>query len=255
MTERFARTKLLIGQVGVQRLQQAKVAVFGAGGVGSYAVEALARSGIGKMDIIDGDRVSLTNLNRQLIALESTIGLYKAETEKRRIADINPDAQVNAINLFYSEETAGAIDFSEYDYVIDAVDTVAAKLLIIEKAKAAGTRVITCMGAGNKMDPMAFRAADINQTSVCPLARVMRRELKRRGISGVKAVYSEESPLVPLPGDPGDTKGTAGRPVPGSMAFVPSAAGLLLCAEVVKDLLKDNEKKTWGAETDGFKQD
>lgn len=237
MKNRFSRTELLIGRQGVETLRQARVAVFGAGGVGSYTIEALARSGIGALDIIDGDEVSLTNINRQLIALESTVGRSKTEVARERVLAINPDCAVRAIPLFFTAENSGMLTFSDYDYVVDAIDTVSAKLELISLAKAAGVPVITCMGAGNKLDPTAFRVADIGQTSVCPLARVMRRELKKRNITGVKAVYSTEEAICPLPSEDGDTKGTAGRPTPGSMAFVPGAAGLVLAAEVVKDLL------------------
>lgn len=236
MMNRFSRTELLIGEAGLYKLQQARVAVFGAGGVGGYAIEALARCGVGRLDIIDGDVVALTNLNRQIIALEESIGQPKAELEKRRVLQINPHAQVRAYQLFFTAENAREIPFSEYDYVIDAIDTVAGKLEIIRQAKAAGVPVISCMGAGNKLNPLAFQVADISKTSVCPLARVMRRELKNRGIENVKVVFSTEEALTPLPADVQDRKGTAGRPTPGSVSFVPSAAGLILAAEVFHDL-------------------
>lgn len=235
MADRFAREALLIGQEGVEKLRRARVAVFGAGGVGGYAIEALARSGIGALDLIDGDVVSFTNLNRQIIALTDTVGKPKVEAEKERIAGINPDCRVEALQLFFTKETA--LDFTQYDYVVDAIDTVSSKLELICRAKEAGVPVISCMGAGNKFDPTAFRVTDLSETSVCPLARVMRRELKKRGIEGVKAVWSAEEARTPLPAEEEDKKGTAGRPTPGSMAFVPGAAGLALAAEVVKDLL------------------
>jgi Dinucleotide-utilizing enzymes involved in molybdopterin and thiamine biosynthesis family 1 len=233
---RFSRTEILIGKEKLDKLRSAHVAVFGAGGVGGYVIEALARSGVGKIDIIDGDRISITNLNRQIVALESTVGEYKAEAAKARILQINPAAKVRAYNLFFDDSTADTIHFHEYDYVVDAIDTVAGKIGIIQRAKEADVSVISSMGAGNKLDATAFRVADISKTRVCPLARVMRRELKKRGIANVKVVYSEEEALTPLPAEDGDKKGTAGRPVPGSVAFVPSAAGLIIAGEVFKDI-------------------
>lgn len=237
MIHRFSREELLIGADKLDRLRKARVAVFGAGGVGGYVIEALARSGVGALDVIDGDAVSLTNINRQIIALEDTVGRSKAEVERERVLQINPECRVRAVPLFFTAENAGEIDFSGYDYVADAIDTVSSKLELIRLAKEAGVPVITCMGAGNKFDPTAFRVADIAETSVCPLARVMRRELKKRGIGQVKAVYSTEEARVPYPQEDGDLKGTAGRPTPGSMAFVPSAAGLVMAAEIVRDLI------------------
>lgn len=238
MNNRFSREELLVGAKGLERLKNARVAVFGAGGVGGYVIEALARSGVGALDLIDGDVVSLTNINRQIIALDSTIGRPKVEAERERVLEINPECKVRAVSLFFTPENDGGLDFSQYDYVADAIDTVTAKVELIRRAREAGTPVISCMGAGNKFDPTAFRVADISETSVCPLARVMRRELKRWGIENVKAVYSTEAAAVPLPAGDEDQKGTAGRPTPGSMAFVPSAAGLVMAAEIVKDLLK-----------------
>lgn len=229
MEERFSREALLIGKQGVEKLQTSKVAVFGAGGVGGYVIEALARSGIGKLAVIDGDRVSLTNMNRQILALESTLGLPKVQAAQKRIQEINPDCRVEAIELFFTGEQS--FPFSEYDYIVDAVDMVSAKLEIVRLAKEASTPVISCMGAGNKFDPTAFRVTDIEETRVCPLARIMRRELKKRGLVGVKAVWSPEEAACPEPGE-GEK-----RPTPGSMAFVPSAAGLVLASEVIKDLL------------------
>ena len=237
MIHRYSREELLIGPEGLEKLRRARVAVFGVGGVGGYVVEALARSGIGALDLFDGDRVSLTNINRQIIALESTVGKLKVEVARDRVLDIDPQCRVEARPLFFTPENAHEVDFSQYDYVADAIDTVSSKIELIRLCREAGVPVISSMGAGNKLDPTAFRVADIEKTSVCPLARVMRRELKRRGITGVKAVYSTEESLRPAVAAPGDTKGTAGRPTPGSMAFVPSVAGLILAGEIVKDLL------------------
>lgn len=239
MSDQFARTELLIGAEGMERLARARVAVFGIGGVGGYAVEALARSGIGTLDLIDHDKVSVTNLNRQIFALNSTLGKYKVDVAKERILDINPKAQVHVHKVFYLPDTAGQFDFAEYDYVIDAIDTVTGKLALIEHAQAAGTPVISAMGAGNKMDPSAFQAADIYETSVCPLAKVMRRELKKRGIRKLKVVYSKEQPLQPRAAGKeraAEKEECTSRTVPGSNAFVPSVAGLILAGEVVKDL-------------------
>lgn len=238
MDERFIREGQLIGPEGLGKLAAARVAVFGAGGVGGYVIEALARSGVGGLDIIDGDVVSLSNCNRQILALESTLGMPKARAAKARVLDINPACRVRALEMFFTAEHADGLDFSQYDYVADAIDTVASKLELIKRCKQAGTPVITCMGAGNKLDPAGFRVADIEKTSVCPLARTMRRELKKLGISGVKAVFSTEPPLPPHPAAPAETKGAAQRPVPGSMAFVPAAAGLVLASAIVGDLLK-----------------
>ena len=242
MIHRFSREELLIGKAGLEKLRQARVAVFGIGGVGSYVVEALARSGVGALDLFDSDTVALSNINRQLIALESTLGRPKVEVAKGRVLQINPACRVEARQLFFTPENAGDIDFSQYDYVADAIDTVTGKLELIRCCREAGVPVISCMGTGNKLDPTAFRVTAIEKTSGCPLARVMRRELKKRGITGVKAVWSPEEPLAPAPA-PDDQKGTAGRPTPGSMAFVPSAAGLILAGEIVKDLLGETLRK------------
>lgn len=238
MLHRFSREELLIGQEGLEKLQKARVAVFGIGGVGGHVVEALARSGVGALDLFDGDRVSLTNINRQIIALDSTVGRLKVEVAKERVLDINPDCRVEAREMFFAPENAGEVDFSQYDYVADAIDTVTSKIELIRLCREAGVPVISSMGAGNKLDPTAFRVDKIEKTSVCPLARVMRRELKKRGITGVKAVYSTEESLTPAQAQSGDEKGTAGRPTPGSMAFVPSVAGLILAGEIIKDLLE-----------------
>ena len=197
MLDQFSRTELLLGREGIERLARSRVAVFGLGGVGGYTVEALVRSGVGTLDLIDSDRVSLTNLNRQILATRRTLGQYKADAARERVLEINPEAVVYAWKQFFGPDTAGVFDFSQYDYVVDAIDTVTGKLLLIQAALAAGTRVISCMGAGNKLDPTAFRVADIYETSVCPLARVMRKELKRRGIRKLKVVYSQEPPRNP----------------------------------------------------------
>lgn len=226
---------MLFGKKAMQKLASARVAVFGIGGVGGYVVEALARSGIGALDLIDNDTVSLTNINRQIIATLETVGKYKVDIAAQRVKEINPDCAITAHKIFYLPETACEIDFINYDYVVDAIDTVAGKLAIIEKAYNCGVRVISCMGTGNKTDQTAFRVADINQTSVCPLARVMRRELKKRGITALKVVYSREEPLKPL-----ENSGEASqrREIPASCAFVPSVAGLIIAGEVIKDLIK-----------------
>lgn len=237
MLHRYSREELLIGEEGLNKLRRARVAVFGIGGVGGYVVEALARSGVGALDLFDGDTVALTNINRQIIALENTVGRPKVEVAQERVLLIDPQCRVEARQLFFSPENAGEVDFSCYDYVADAIDTVTSKIELILRCRQAGVPVISCMGAGNKLDPTAFRVAPIEKTSVCPLARVMRRELKKRGVTGVKAVYSTEEPLAPAAAQEGDVKGTAGRPTPGSMAFVPSVAGLILAGEIVKDLL------------------
>ena len=234
MSDAFSRTALLLGEDGVDRLRRARVAVFGVGGVGGYAVEALARSGVGALDLVDDDRVSITNLNRQIIALHSTIGQYKVDVAAARVLDISPDCIVRAYRTFYSPQTQAQFDFSQYDYVIDAIDTVTGKLALVMQAQAAGVPIISSMGAGNKLDPTAFEVADIYKTTVCPLARVMRRELKKRGVKRLKVVYSREEPLSPSGGDEEPEKGR--RQVPGSVAFVPSAAGLILAGEVIKDL-------------------
>jgi len=250
MLNQFSRTELLIGKDGISKLRDARVAVFGIGGVGGYAVEALVRSGVGTLDLIDDDKICLTNLNRQLHATRKTIGKYKADVAKERALDINPDIIVNVHKTFYLPETSGEFDFSEYDYVIDAIDTVTGKLMLIEEAKRCKTPVISSMGAGNKMDPTGFMVADIYETSVCPLAKVMRRELKKRGIDRLKVVYSKEKPIKPIDDQsiscrshcicpPGTKrKCTERRDIPGSNAFVPSTAGLIIAGEVVKDLLQ-----------------
>lgn len=221
------RTELLLGEDAMEKLANARVAVFGVGGVGGFAVEALARSGVGALDLIDNDTVAESNLNRQIIALHSTLGRYKTEVMRERILDINPEARVQVHNCFFLPETAQRFDFREYDYVVDAIDTVTGKIELVLQAQAAGTPIISSMGAGNKLNPAAFEVADIYKTSVCPLARVMRRELKSRGVKKLKVVYSREQPREPLVKE---------RKMPGSTAFSPSVAGLILASEVIKDL-------------------
>ncbi|MCC8196628.1 MAG: tRNA threonylcarbamoyladenosine dehydratase [Ruminococcus sp.] len=250
MLNQFSRTELLLGKDGMERLSESRVAVFGIGGVGGYAAEALARSGVGHLVLIDDDRICLTNLNRQIIATRKTVGQYKADAMKERILEINPNAEVEVRKCFYLPENADEFDFSQYSYVIDAVDTVTAKLGIIEQAQRCGVPVISCMGAGNKLDPTKFQVADIYDTKVCPLARVMRYECRKRGIRALKVVYSTEECIRPLDDMeiscrthcicPPDTKRkcTVRRDIPGSVAFVPSVAGLILAGEVVKDLVK-----------------
>lgn len=248
MLNQFSRTELLFGSDGMERLYHARVAVFGIGGVGGYTVEALARSGVGTLDLIDDDRVCLTNINRQIFATRKTVGKYKVDVARERVLDINPNTVVNTYKTFYTPETAGEFDFTQYDYVVDAIDTVTGKLELVEQAQRAGVPIISCMGAGNKLDPTAFEVADIYDTSVCPLARVMRRELKKRGVKRLKVVYSKEPAMTPIDDmaiscrthcicPPGTArKCTQRRQVPGSNAFVPSVAGLIIAGEVVKDL-------------------
>lgn len=238
-TEQFVRTQLLLGEAAMERLAQSRVAVFGIGGVGGYTVEALVRSGIGAIDLIDSDTVALSNLNRQIIATHDTVGQYKVDVMRARIAQINPACQVRVYRCFYLPQTKDAFDFHEYSYVVDAVDTVTAKLQLVMEAEAAGVPVISCMGAGNKLDPAAFEVADIYETSVCPLAKVMRRELKKRGISSLKVVYSKEPPLQPNRELLTDADPASGRrALPGSTAFTPAVAGLILASEIVKDLIR-----------------
>ena len=237
INSQFSRTALLLGEEAMRKLMRSRVAIFGIGGVGGYATEALARSGVGTFELIDRDVVSESNLNRQIIATHKTIGRSKTEVMAERIHDINPDAQVTQHKCFYLPETADQFDFTQYDYIIDAVDTITAKIEIILKAQKAGVPVISSMGAGNKLDPSKFEAADIYKTSVDPLARVMRRELKKRGVRKLKVVYSKEEPIRPLGRIEADPE--AGRKdVPGSAVFTPAAAGLLIASEVVKDLIR-----------------
>ena len=229
MNEAFARTAMLLGEAGMARLERARVAVFGIGGVGGHAAEALARSGVGALELVDADVVSPSNLNRQIVALHSTVGMPKVEVAAARIHDINPDCEVTPHRVFFSPDTADRFDFARYDYVVDAIDTVTGKVQLIVRAKAAGVPIICAMGAGNKLDPTRFEVADIHKTEVCPLARVMRRECRRRGIRDVKVVYSREEPVqIAAP--------ETGKPVPGSTAFVPAVAGLILAGEVVRDI-------------------
>ena len=237
----LTRTRLLLGDEGMEKLKNARVAVFGVGGVGGYAVEALARSGVGALDLIDDDVVAPSNLNRQIIALQSTVGKPKVEVAATRIADINPDCIVRTYRTFYTPDTAGQFDFSLYDYVIDAIDTVTGKIALVMQAQAAGTPIISSMGAGNKLDPSAFEVADIYKTSVCPLARVMRRELKKRGVKRLKVVYSREEALTPE-GEIEQDAVHKKRATPGSVAFVPAVAGLILAGEVVKDIVNNPKK-------------
>lgn len=236
MKECFERSAMLLGVEQVERLADKKVAVFGVGGVGGFVAEALARTGIGAFDLIDHDIVSVTNINRQIIATMDTIGKNKAEVMRERILSIYPEAQVTLHDCFFLPENADEFSFEEYDYVVDAVDTVTAKLEIIERAKKAGVPVISAMGAGNKLDPTQFVVTDISKTSVCPLAKVMRRELKKRGITDVKVVYSREEARTPLFEPP--TEGETRKKAPGSVAFVPSVAGLIVASEVIKDLTR-----------------
>lgn len=245
METAFCRTERVIGRENLDKLKSARVAVFGVGGVGGYVVEALARSGVGALDLIDSDEVCLSNINRQILALHSTVGRSKVEVAAERVKDINPECKVNVHPVFYLPETKEQFDFTEYDYVVDAIDTVSGKIALVEQAQAAGTPIICSMGAGNKMDPTAFRVADIYKTNVCPLAKVMRREMKKRGIKKLKVVYSEEQALSPclygeeepVRQEDGAIKAPAKRVTPGSMSFVPSVAGLILAGEVIKDLL------------------
>ena len=235
MQSQFSRTELLLGAAAMERLQNARVAIFGIGGVGGYTVEALARSGIGTLDLIDSDTVSLTNLNRQIIATHDTIGMLKVEAAKQRISAINPAAVVHVHPIFYTPETAESLDFSVYDYIIDAIDTVTGKLCIIQRAIAAGVPVISSMGTGNKLDASALQVTDISKTTGCPLARIMRKELRKRGINHLKVVYSTEEALTPV-GAEEEAAALGKRQIPGSTAFVPGAAGLILAGEVIRDL-------------------
>lgn len=248
MLNQFSRTELLLGKENMENLSKARVAVFGIGGVGGYTVEALVRSGVGAIDLIDDDKVCLTNLNRQIIATRKTVGKYKVDVMKERILDINPDCKVEVHKCFYLPETKDEFDFSRYDYVVDAVDTVTAKVQLVMEAKEKQVPIISSMGAGNKLDPAAFEVADIYKTSVCPLAKVMRRELKKRGVDHLKVVYSREPAMTPVDDmaiscrehcicPPGAVhKCTQRRAIPGSIAFVPSVVGLIIAGEVIKDL-------------------
>lgn len=247
MLNQFSRTELVFGKEAMEKLEKSRVAVFGVGGVGGYTVEALARSGVGALDIIDDDKVCLTNINRQILATRSTVGKYKVDVAKERILDINPKCEVRAFKTFYLPDTKDEFDFTEYDYIVDAIDTVTGKLELVMNAKAAGTPIICSMGAGNKVNPYMFEVADIYETSVCPLAKVMRYECRKRGIDKLKCVYSKEKPIRPLEDmsiscrencicPPGTRKCTVKRDIPGSTAFVPSVVGLIIAGEVIKDI-------------------
>lgn len=236
MKEQFFRTGMLVGEDGIARLQNARVAVFGVGGVGGYAVETLARSGIGQLDLIDNDTVSVSNLNRQIIALHSTVGMPKVEAAKQRVLDINPEAVVRTYPCFYLPETAAQFDFTQYDYVVDAIDTVTGKLSLVQQAMAVGTPIISAMGTGNKFDPTRLEITDISKTTMCPLARIMRKELRSRGIHHLTVVYSTEEPLQPQ-GAEEEMQRLGKRQIPGSTAFVPAAAGLLIASKIVRDLV------------------
>lgn len=255
MLNQFSRTELLLGKEAMERLAKSRVAVFGIGGVGGYVCEALVRSGVGAFDLIDDDKVCLTNLNRQIIATRKTVGKYKVEVMRERILEINPEADVRIHKCFFLPENAEEFAFEEYDYVVDAVDTVTAKISLVMKAQEKNIPIMSSMGAGNKLDASAFRVADIYKTRVCPLAKVMRRELKKRGVKKLKVVYSEEMPIRPIEDmasscrtncicPPGaERKCTERRAIPGSVAFVPSVAGLIIAGEVVKDLIKDCDRE------------
>ncbi len=253
MLEQFARTQLLLGKENMERLSNARVAVFGIGGVGSYVVEALVRSGIGALDLIDNDKVCLTNLNRQIIATRKTIGQYKVDVARERCLEINPDVKIHVDKTFYLPETAARFDFSQYDYIVDAIDTVTGKIQLVLEAQKAGTPIISSMGTGNKINPTLLEVADIYQTSVCPLAKVMRRELKKRGVKRLKVVYSKEKVLTPIDENKNrcDTEyqqcsgrkesHDSRRQTPGSTAFVPAAAGLIISGEIIKDLSESKD--------------
>ncbi len=235
MEPQFSRTQLLLGEEAMARLQKARVAVFGIGGVGGYTAEALVRGGVGQLDLIDSDTVSVTNINRQLFATHSTVGKQKVDVAKERLLDINPNAIITTHPVFYTPETADQFDFSQYDYIVDAIDTVTGKLCLAERAFAAKTPIISCMGAGNKLCGTAFQVTDISKTTICPLARVMRKELKKRGIAHMKVVYSTEEALTPV-GAEAEAAAIGKRQIPGSMSYIPGIAGLLLAGEVIQDL-------------------
>lgn len=235
MADQFSRTELLLGKDAIRTLKRARVAVFGIGGVGGYTVEALARSGIGALDLFDNDTVSLSNINRQILATHETVGRLKTDVAAERVATICPEIVLRTHAVFYAPENADTFDLSVYDYIVDAIDSVKSKLTLIERAKAVGTPIISAMGAGNKLDPTRFEVADISKTSVCPLAKVMRVELRRRGIEHLKVVYSKEPPLRPAESD--EAAPGSRRSIPGSVAYVPAVAGLILAGEVIKDLL------------------
>lgn len=235
MKEEFLRTAMLLGEEAVEKLRGARVAVFGIGGVGGYSLEALARAGVGQLDLIDNDTVSRSNINRQILATHSTVGIPKVEAGKARVLDINPECVVRTWQVFYTPETADQFDFTQYDYIVDAIDTVTGKLQLVQAAKEAGTPIICCMGTGNKLDASAFEVEDISKTTMCPLARIMRKELSKRGIKHLKVVYSKEEALTPT-GWEEEAKALGKRQIPGSVSFVPGTAGLILAGEVIKDL-------------------
>ena len=238
MEQQFLRTAMLLGADALERLQKARVAVFGIGGVGGYTVEALARAGIGALDLIDHDTVSLSNINRQILATHSTVGMEKVEAARMRILDINPGCRVVTHPVFYTPETADRFDFTQYDYIVDAIDTVTGKLQLVQRAMEAGTPIISCMGTGNKLDASAFRVSDISKTTMCPLARIMRKELGKRGIKHLKVVYSQEEALSPT-GWEEEAAALGKRQIPGSVSFVPGAAGLILAGEVIQDIARE----------------
>ena len=237
MKDELLRTAMLLGEEAVEKLCKARVAVFGIGGVGGYTLEALARAGVGALDLIDNDTVSRSNINRQILATQSTVGMSKVEVGKKRVLDINPDCVVRTWQVFYTPETADQFDFTQYDYIVDAIDTVTGKLQLIQRAHACGTPVISCMGTGNKLDASAFEVSDISKTTMCPLARIMRKELAKRGIRHLKVVYSKEEALSPT-GWEEEARLLGKRQIPGSVSFVPGTAGLILAGEVIKDLVK-----------------
>ena len=237
MIEQFSRTEILLGAEAMEKLYNARVAVFGIGGVGGYTVEALARCGVGALDLIDSDTVSVSNINRQILATHSTVGKLKVDVAKARVLDINPNCDVKTYPCFYLPDTADRFDFTQYDYIVDCIDTVTGKLQLVERAVAAGTPIICSMGTGNKLDPSAFQVADISKTTMCPLARIMRKELKKRGINHLKVVYSQEEALTPV-GTEEECALLGKRQIPGSTAFVPGTAGLILAGEVIKDIAK-----------------
>lgn len=242
MQDAFSRMEILLGREDTNKLCKARIAVFGLGGVGSYVVEALARCGVGSLTLVDHDTVSVTNINRQIYALRSTVGESKVQVAKKRIRDIDENILVHTYETFFNEDTSDMFDFHMFDYIVDAIDTVTSKLLLIQKAKECDVPVISCMGTGNKLDPSRFEITDISKTSVCPLAKVMRTELRRRGIKKVKVLYSKEKPIKNQL-DNGERKGSTDRPVPGSISFVPSVAGLIIAGEVVRDFLALSRKK------------
>ena len=235
MKDELLRTAMLLGEEAVDKLQKARVAIFGIGGVGGYTLEALARAGVGQLDLIDSDTVSRSNINRQILATQSTVGTPKVEAGKKRVLDINPDCVVRTWEIFYTPETADQFDFTQYDYIVDAIDTVTGKLMLIQRAHECGTPIISCMGTGNKLDASAFEVSDISKTTMCPLARIVRKELGKRGIKHLKVVYSKEEALSPT-GWEEEAKALGKRQIPGSVSFVPGAAGLILAGEVIKDL-------------------